>query len=238
MSNVYLCVHDFQLIKDLIACAEHREDINIAGITTTMNEDLENLVDLKIDVFVLQFTSDYVACSRLVSQLSVSETMKSVQLLALFKELDTDIIHMLLQYDIKNFLLEPYSCDQLLNAIHQESNRKEVDDASKWNMDSIAVRTMHDLGLPIHLNGFEYIKTCALLVSQSYPGRRLVMGNVYQECAKIHGTTSVRVEKSIRTAINYAYRTQPENICVYNDKPTSSQIILYVSEKLKLFSVV
>lgn len=238
MSNVYLCIHDFNLIRDLIALENDRSDLHIVGITTTIHEDIEKLIDMKVDVLVLQFTADYMLCARVISRIVANEQLRDMQILAMFKELDTDIIHLLLQYDINNFIMEPFTVEQLINAIHQEGSKKEIEDVSKWNMDSIATKTMHDLGLPLHLNGFRYIKTCSLLVAQSYPGRKLTIGNVYLECAKFHETTATRVEKSIRTAINYAYRTQPENICIYNDKPTNSQIILYISEKLKLFTVV
>ena len=237
MSNVYLCIHDFHLIKGMIEFESKRTGINIVGITTTVHEDIEKLIDMKVDVLVLQFTNDYMLCARVISRIAANEHLRDMQILAMFKELDTDIIHLLLQYDIQNFIMEPFSVEQLINAIHQEGSKKEIEDVSKWNLDSIAAKTMRDLGLPLHLNGFQYIKTCSLLVAQSYPGRRLIIGNVYLECAKYYETTATRVEKSIRTSINYAYRTQPEKICIYNDKPTNSQIILYISEKLKLFNV-
>ena len=61
------------------------------------------------------------------------------------------------------------------------------------------------------------------------------MNNVYQQTAKAHHSTAARVEKCIRTAIAFAYRNQPEKICINNCKPTNTQIISYISEKLKLF---
>lgn len=234
MSSLYLCVYDFQLIRGLLAQVDKYEDISITGISTTVHEHVNRVLEMRPDIFILQF-ADYRQCNQLVCELTMKEARNGMKIIVLCKDLDTRIIHFLLQYDIKSFLMEPYTCEQIMDVVLQKG--LESASPNPWNVERIAIKTMHALGLPIHLRGFEYIKTCAIVVAQNHVRRRVVMGYIYQECARIHGTTPASVEKAIRTAIKYAYRTQPEHICIYNDKPTSAQIILYISEKIKLFQV-
>ncbi|MEG0526927.1 MAG: sporulation initiation factor Spo0A C-terminal domain-containing protein [Longicatena sp.] len=238
MKKVYVCVHDYELIKDLLEYANSQREIQILGISTVVGESISKLMELEIDVLIFQFHEDYIASAAFLSKLFEHDCFHSMNVLVLFKELNTNTIHLLLQYDIKNFLVEPYSSKQMIDMLRRDQKNKKIEESSYWNLDSFASKVLQDLGIPMHLDGYEYLRTCSMIVFQRFPGKRLMIGDVYAECAKIHETTSSRVEKSIRTAVNYAYRTQPEKVCIYNNKPTNSQIILYMSERLKLYNLV
>lgn len=238
MTNVFLCVREFSIIKEMMEYENRHHTIKIIGISTTVIDNLEELVLLEADVLVLQFSIDQQRCTQLLTDASMHDQLQKMNVLSLFEELDSAIIHILLQHDIQNFLVEPYTFDQLLHAISLEGDKKDMKVAVKWNIESIVSELMLEIGLPAHLQGFGYVRTSAILVARNFIGMRIVMGNVYSETARRHQTTASRVEKSIRTAIQYAYRTQPEKICIYNDKPTSSQIILYISEKIKLYEAI
>lgn len=237
MTNVFLCVKDFLMIKQMMDVESALEEVKIVGISTTVMDNVYQFTELQVDILVLQFSIDKEQATNLLKQISVQTNLQALKVLCLFKELDSDIIHLLLEYGIQNFLIEPCDKKQLMQAIRLESDKKASQKTVMHNIETVTSKIMMDLGLPAHLNGFGYIKTCALLVSQNIIGMRIVMGNMYRETARRHHTTATRVEKSIRTAIHYAFRTQPEKICIYNTKPTSSQVILYISEQLKLYEV-
>lgn len=235
VTKVFLCVKDFLMIKQMMDIENVFKDVKVVGISTTVLVNSRQLSELQTDVLVLQFSIDKEQATNLLKQISAHAHLQSLKVLCLFKELDSDIIHLLLQHGIQNFLVEPCDMKQFIQAIRLECDKKASHKTLAHNIEAFASEIMMDLGLPAHLNGFGYIKTCALLISQNIIGIRIVMGNMYSETARRHHTTATRVEKSIRTAIHYAFRTQPEKICIYNTKPTSSQVILYISEKLKLY---
>ena len=142
---------------------------------------------------------------------------------------------LLLQYELSSFLVEPITSEMIVSALRKESRVQALEDKVCWSPDIFATNVLLELGLPMHLYGFAYIKSCAELLLEEADRLHTQMQEVYEACAKKYETTSSSVEKCIRTAINYAYRRQPEKICIYNDKPTSSQIILFVSERLRLY---
>lgn len=238
MKNIYFSICDYLLIKDIIDVANEYEDLHIAGFTTLVLEDTKKLHSLHVDVYVFQFRENIEECESFLAEVYKSTYFKDIQIFALLKELTIETLHLLMQYNIKDFLLEPIRVHHLMDALQLNKQEKSKSVSTTFDVDMMANRMMQEMGLAMHLSGFHYIKTCALLVSRRTRTSRFIVGHVYKECASIHNTTTQRVEKAIRTAITYAFRTQPEQICIYNDKPTNSQIILYLSEKLKQFTIV
>lgn len=209
--------------------------IKIVGISTTVLDDMEELKNMEVDILVLQFAIDQQRACRMFESLLLSQS--SMNVLPLFQELDSEVIHLLLQYDLQNFLVQPYTFSQLVAAIENLQFRHQTSIAAANTIESSAIEIMMELGLPAHLDGFSYIQTAAIYIAKNSNEIRANMKLIYQETAKAHRSTSLRVEKCVRTAIGYAYRNQPERICVNNCKPTNRQIILYISERLKLFSL-
>lgn len=234
MIKVYLCINDFGVIKNMMEHENESGKIKIVGISTAVMENMNELDPMDVDILVLQYSMDPGKAKQLMEYILVEKKL-DLKILPLFQELDAEVIHILLQYDLQNFLVQPFTFAQLLTAIESEQLKKQSISAAASTIESMASEIMLSLGLPAHLDGFHYIQSCAIYVARNMENIRVHMKNVYQETAKIHHSTSLRVEKCIRTAINFAYRNQPEKICINNCKPTNTQIILYISEKLKLF---
>lgn len=234
--KVFLCVKDFGVIKEMMEYENESGKIKIVGISTTVLEDMEELEHMEVDMLVLQFAIDYQKAGRLFEYLLMNH-QASMNVLPLFQELDSEVIHLLLQYDLQNFLVQPFTFSQLISAIESQQFHHQTSVAAANTIESSASEIMLELGLPAHLDGFRYIQSAAIYIAKNVPTIRFNLKNVYQETAKQHRSTSLRVEKCIRTAIGFAYRNQPERICVNNCKPTNRQIIVYISERLKLFSI-
>lgn len=234
MIKVYLCINDFGVIKNMMEHDNESGKIKIVGISTTVMENRNELDSLDVDILVLQYSMDPEKAKQLMEYIMVEKKL-DLKILPLFQELDAEVIHILLQYDLQNFLVQPFTLAQLQSAIESEHLHKQSIAAAVSTIESIASEIMLSLGLPPHLDGFHYMQSCAIYVARNMEETKVHMKIVYQEVAKIHHSTSLRVEKCIRTAINFAYRNQPEKICIHNCKPTNTQIILYISEKLKLF---
>lgn len=232
--KVFLCINDFGVIKNMMDYENESGKIKIVGISTTVMEHMEELDTKEVDILVLQFSMDQKKSEHLLDYILV-ENKLDIKVLPLFQELDSEVIHILLQYDLQNFLVQPFSFAQLLSAIESEQLQKQAISAAANTIEAMASEIMLSLGLPPHLDGFPYIQSCAVYIARNVDDVKAQMKQVYHEAAKCHHSTALRVEKCIRTAINFAYRNQPEKICINNCKPTNTQIILYISEKLKLF---
>ena len=80
-------------------------------------------------------------------------------------------------------------------------------------MDSIKQRTedvLIELGMPVNIKGFTYI-TSAMEIFEN-TGKDIRITTLYGVIAEMHDTTSSRVERAIRHALQQAYEKAPLDI--------------------------
>lgn len=231
--NLFLCVESVTTIQEIMKEAMENHRFSISGIMTEGLPAVSALKKQEIDVCVLEVNVDALTLQSFMKEVREQIDMETFRLLCLFRHLNKEMIAVLTNYHVRYFLVEPYTTKQLIEAISLEEECSFPLIVKEESIEGSVVELMVNLGLPPHLNGFHYIKTAVILSFESNEKLKQTMKHMYSLTAKKHNTTSVRVEKSIRTAVDYAYRKQPERICIYHTKPTSSQVIYYISEKLK-----
>lgn len=102
---------------------------------------------------------------------------------------------------------------------------------------------MHELGVPAHIKGYQYLRTSIILSVNSPEMMNSVTKVLYPTVAKQYDTTSSRVERAIRHAIEVAWdRGDIDVLSSYfgytiqnsRGKPTNSEFIAMISDKLRL----
>ena len=111
------------------------------------------------------------------------------------------------------------------------------------DLEALVTECIHELGVPAHIKGYQYIRTAIMMVVQDMDMLNFITKRLYPEIAKSYGTTSSRVERAIRHSIEVAWsRGKPE---VMNDifgytihtgkgKPTNSEFIAMVADRIRL----
>lgn len=94
---------------------------------------------------------------------------------------------------------------------------------------------LRKLQMPGKLNGIQYLRD-AIVSDISQPGRtQFITKELYPELAKIHGTTSQRVERAIRHAIEVCWKCGDRKLLdqiagfPLKKRPTNSQFIDLIS---------
>lgn len=102
---------------------------------------------------------------------------------------------------------------------------------------------IHELGVPAHIKGYQYIRDAITLVVANKELLSAVTKELYPTIASMNGTTPSRVERAIRHAIELAWnRGNLETLnslfgyTIQNDKgkPTNSEFIAIIADKLRL----
>ena len=102
---------------------------------------------------------------------------------------------------------------------------------------------MRQIGVPAHIKGYHYLRDGIVLAVKDHNMINAVTKQLYPTIAKMNDTTSSRVERAIRHAIEVAWgRGEPavvENIFGYTvsaskGKPTNSEFIAMIADKLRL----
>lgn len=116
---------------------------------------------------------------------------------------------------------------------------------AQGNMDleTIVTGMIHEIGMPAHIKGYQYIRTAIMMVVDNMDLLNYITKALYPAIAKQYVTTSSRVERAIRHAIEVSWtRGDPvklEEIFGYTvqsakGKPTNSEFIAMISDKIRL----
>ena len=139
------------------------------------------------------------------------------------------------------FLLKPYDADDLFSAISSALGDKA--NSISDDMEVVITEIIHQLGVPAHIKGYHYLRTAILNSIEDKNMLDSVTKQLYPTVAGIYDTTSSRVERAIRHAIEIAW--DRGNVDTLNSffgytvdtgkgKPTNSEFIALITDKLRL----
>ncbi len=116
---------------------------------------------------------------------------------------------------------------------HKESHDLEV----------VVTDMIHQLGVPAHIKGYHYLRKAILLSIDDHELLDSITKRLYPTVAKEFDTTSSRVERAIRHAIEIAWdRGNLDTLNAFfgytvntcKGKPTNSEFIALITDKLRL----
>jgi two-component system response regulator (stage 0 sporulation protein A) len=111
------------------------------------------------------------------------------------------------------------------------------------DLEAQVTKIIHQIGVPAHIKGYQYLRTAILLTIRDSDVINSVTKILYPTVAKKYQTTTSRVERAIRHAIEVAWdRGDVETLNSYfgytiqNDrgKPTNSEFIAMIADNLRL----
>lgn len=152
------------------------------------------------------------------------------------------VFNTLENFNVDYIMLKPYKMEDLENVIEGLFN-SHIDKVSNGSLELKISRMLHSLGIPSHIKGYQYIRESIMLI---YNNPYIIGGitkELYPEVALKYRTTSSRVERAIRHAIevswnrgDYEYMEELFGHSVDYDraKPTNSEFIATVADKLRL----
>jgi two-component system response regulator (stage 0 sporulation protein A) len=110
-------------------------------------------------------------------------------------------------------------------------------------MELVVTDVIHQLGVPAHIKGYHYLREAILSSLSDHDLLESVTKSLYPNVACKFQTTSSRVERAIRHAIEIAW--DRGNVEILNSffgytvntskgKPTNSEFIALITDKLRL----
>ena len=111
------------------------------------------------------------------------------------------------------------------------------------NLEAVVTSIIHEIGVPAHIKGYQYLREAILLAVADREVINAVTKVLYPEVAKRFGTTASRVERAIRHAIEVAWdRGDLETLQRFfgytvsnaKGKPTNSEFIAMISDRIRL----
>lgn len=150
------------------------------------------------------------------------------------------------------YFLRPFDMNMMAQRIIQLSDWKNQVSPLLIKKDNVVTDTqlelriteiIHEIGIPAHIKGYQYIRYSIMLAVKDETIIGSITKTLYPTVAKKHNTTSSRVERAIRHAIEVAWdRGDIDTLNAYfgytvqnnKGKPTNSEFIAMISDKIRL----
>ena len=132
---------------------------------------------------------------------------------------------------------------QLYGWSNKRSVKGEMLNGNSGNIEVTISEIMHQLGVPAHIKGYQYLREAIRLSVEDPEKLQSITKILYPTVAKTFSTTSSRVERAIRHAIEVAWdRGDVDVLSSYfgytiqseRGKPTNSEFIAMITDKLCL----
>lgn len=117
------------------------------------------------------------------------------------------------------------------------------DTVSSHDLETQVTQIIHQIGVPAHIKGYQYLRTAILMTISDNEIINSVTKVLYPSVAKKYQTTTSRVERAIRHAIEVAWdRGDVDTLNSYfgytiqnsRGKPTNSEFIAMIADNLRL----
>lgn len=114
---------------------------------------------------------------------------------------------------------------------------------SDHDLELMITEIIHQIGVPAHIKGYHYLREAIMLSVKNEEVINSITKLLYPSVAKKYSTTSSRVERAIRHAIEVAWDRGDLDVLnayfgytINNDrgKPTNSEFIAMIADKIRL----
>ena len=222
-------------------------NIDIAYEAKDGEEGIELLDNYKddIDIILLDLVMPKKDGLNVLKYMYNNEIDKEVIVLTSYNT--QDMISKVASLGASYFMLKPFELSDLeekINSISKRVNTKGKSiDLFNNNLQISITKTLHELGVPSHIKGYNYIREGITLVYERPDIVGGITKELYPEIAKKYDSTVSRVERAIRHVIEVSWNRGNwdlmeeifgHSVDIDKAKPTNSEFIVTIADKLRL----
>jgi two-component system, response regulator, stage 0 sporulation protein A len=259
VQKVKVCLADDnrELISLLREYLSSQDDMEVIGVAYNGQECLSVLENKNPDVLVLDIIMPHLDGLAVLEKIRSSDDLPQPNVIMLTAFGQEDVTKKAVDLGASYFILKPFDMDNLASQIRQicgsekttvqrasGNNRSSFQSINKpRNLDASITSIIHEIGVPAHIKGYMYLREAISMVYNDIELLGSITKVLYPDIAKKFNTTSSRVERAIRHAIEVAWsRGNIDSISslfgytvsMSKAKPTNSEFIAMVADKLRI----
>ncbi len=223
------------------------EDCVVSGVAHNGLQALDLLHEKLPDVIILDLIMPHLDGIGVLEKLSLDygEDRPKVIILTAFGQ--EAMTRRAVELGANYYILKPFDLEILANRVRQLANNQAGHTPNTFprtrNLDVDVTNLMHQMGIPAHVRGYQYIRDAILMVIEEMSLLGAVTKELYPAIAERYNTTPSRVERAIRHAIELAWdrgnvdlmtKFFGYTIDVERGKPTNSEFIAMVADRLRV----
>lgn len=264
--RVLLADDNREFIEVLKEYITRQEDMQLVGVAYNGNEALEIIYNEQPDLVVLDIIMPHLDGLGVLEKIQNDIQKPHVIILTAFGQ--ENMTQRAVKLGADYFILKPFDLDTLGKRIRQlqgteiqtvgnpilghpsttsaltpNTSSNPIPQTTTRNLEVEVTRMIHQMGVPAHVKGYQYLRDAIVSVVQEVSLLGAVTKELYPMIADKYNTTPSRVERAIRHAIELAWdrgnidfmnRFFGYTINVDRGKPTNSEFIAMVADKLRM----
>ena len=241
-TRIFIGESDESLLEEMVKALESRDDFEIVCATSSCNKFVSELeINKNIDLVYLDLDMSSISILSVVRSALTNKFEKVIVGSSIMANCISDNITSM---NVRTVLLKPFTVNTFIKTLNNIINEsKQTPSLLEFKLEEDITKVLHDIGMPAHIRGYEYIRSSIVYAYKDKEMMGQVTKVLYPAVAKVYDTTSSRVERAIRHAIEVAWNRG--NLDVIDDlfgytisaqraKPTNSEFIAMIADKLRL----
>ena len=220
------------------------EVINLVLTAVNGSEGLDYILNQqdKYDLIIMDLIMPEIDGIEILERMKENGVNKHVIILTSYKKEYT--VKAVSEYNIDYYMLKPFNLESLEKRILEIMNVKEVKYSEKDQEIRLKISDMlHKLGMPSHIRGYQYIRDGIMIMYKEPDMLKGITKEIYPEIANKYDTTSSRVERAIRHAIEVSWARGDyqlmekyfgNSVDYDRSKPTNAEFIVTLTDRLRL----
>lgn len=250
-----------QLLERIIA---NDDELNVVGTAKDGEEAYRMIKDTEPDVVLLDLIMpqldgigvldkvnsdksikkhpEFIMISAIGSEEITDDAFQKGAVYYIMKPFENDVVIDRIKYVIRRRSVIK-SQERKVKDVYRENNAVSEMEPKPYNLEADVTAIIHEIGVPAHIKGYQYLRDAIVMSVGDMEMLNSITKILYPTIAKKYQTTSSRVERAIRHAIEVAWsRGKMDTIdemfgyTIHNGKgkPTNSEFIALITDRIRL----
>lgn len=237
-----------ELAELMAGFLNNQPDMDVIQVAFDGITALEGIQNLKPDVAIIDGVMPKLDGLGVLEKLRINEFMPICIMLS---EVSSEkITKKAIELGADYYMAKPFDMDTLIVRIRQLKEKANIKDEKpafgehmQHNIESRVTNILHEIGVPAHIRGYHYIREAIMMAVNDMDVLNYITKELYPSIAEKCNTTSSRVERAIRHAIEVAWSRGKIDaidqlfgytIDNHKGKPTNSEFIALIADRLRL----
>ena len=247
---------NLQIKNAIVNYLKMQQDMEVVGQGSDGHEAINLIKELEPDVILLDVIMPYLDGIEVLEQINTLRNKpQSIMVSAVGQE---EVIQRAMKLGAAYYIVKPFEIDLLVKRIRELKRNKKNKDRQlvtypkkeetkpinfhSKSVESFISKIIHEVGVPAHIKGYKFLREAIILVLKDSNNLEQITKVLYPKIARRYRTTTSRVERAIRHAIEIAWEKGNNEFIseifgntIYDSrkKPTNSEFIAIVSDKIK-----
>lgn len=227
------------------------EDVTVVGTASNGVDALKQIDEINPDVMLLDMIMPQMDGFELLTRLRQKKPADRPEVIALTALCRDDFISRTIELGVRYYMVKPFDFELLHQRVVETAGLRSDSPSPGTTVPGVHVKSLDEriatmfltIGMPAHIKGYQFLREAVKMVMDQPDMINRITKELYPGIAHRFNTTSSKVERAIRHAIEVAWgrgrievinQVFGSNVCTLENKPTNGEFIALVADKLSM----